>query len=388
MTSRTGRAAAVVAAAATLALTASTASAGVGWTVTSTYNVPGDYNVLRAVSCPSGGCWAVGDHFNYSRDPLGHALIEEHTSGGWRNVATPADTGGDLLGIDCLSLTDCWAVGARVSASHGYTLIEHYDGNSWRIVGSPNTTQGIDDQLTSVVCTSATLCWAVGSYVVQGSNLQRTLIEAYTGAQWKVVSRPPAATLSDSETLVGVGCRGANDCWAVGIRTHSDQQQVPLVYHYGGGSWTAASAPTTAPGDSEGFWGINCAQGGSCWAVGDNFPANGGRVTFIERNTGSGWQVVSSPTPAGDQALLTGVACGTANDCWAVGGASGNNSEFTLVERWNGAQWSVVPAPNKGFAPELWQVSCDASRNCASVGQDGTTPQNVLQTLAEMYYSH
>src|SRR5439155_5505951 len=88
----------------------------------------------------------------------------------------------------------------------------------------------------------------------------------------------------------------------------------------------------------------------SCWAVGDVFAQTGGaHHTFAEHWNGSAWTHVASPNPAGTtRNQLFGVACPTATQCVAVGGASDNQatSGSTLAEVLSGSAWHLATAAN------------------------------------------
>src|SRR5438105_8669888 len=87
--------------------------------------------------------------------------------GDWSIVTSPntSTTQNNLLGVTCVSASDCWAVGSYV-ADRGapQTLIEHWDGTSWAIVPSPNTSLP-NNVLSGVTCVSWSDCWAVGYYI-------------------------------------------------------------------------------------------------------------------------------------------------------------------------------------------------------------------------------
>jgi hypothetical protein len=106
-----------------------------------------------------------------------------------------------------------------------------------------------------------------------------------------------------------------------------------------------------------------------CWAVGSSSDTNGEDQALVEQNTGSGWGVVSAPTPSGG-GQLNGVTCVSADECWAVGGG--------MIEQYKGSGWSVV----QNSAPpgsDLWGVTCASVDDCWAVGFDADSlPPAVL----------
>src|ERR1022692_1208399 len=57
---------------------------------------------------------------------------------GWSIITSPNDTmtgTGSLSSVACSAASDCWAVGY---SSGSLTLTEHWDGTAWTIIPSPN----------------------------------------------------------------------------------------------------------------------------------------------------------------------------------------------------------------------------------------------------------
>src|SRR6185503_14020813 len=119
------------------------------------------------------------------------------------------------------------------------TLIEHYDGNSWSVVTSPNTTEGQDNELFAVRCTSATDCWAVGYYSVGnpalpiGTLVYQTLIVHWDGNAWSLVDSPNSSAV-ESNVLNDVACAAPDNCWAVGGFHGTSGPSLTLIEHYDG----------------------------------------------------------------------------------------------------------------------------------------------------------
>src|SRR5438270_12506132 len=94
------------------------------------------------------------------------------TQSDWSIVTSPntSTTQNNLLGVTCVSASDCWAVGSYV-ADRGapQTLIEHWDGTAWAIVQSPNASLPTN-VLSGVTCLSASGCSAVGCSIAAGAG--------------------------------------------------------------------------------------------------------------------------------------------------------------------------------------------------------------------------
>src|SRR5207302_2012805 len=114
----------------------------------------------------------------------------------WAVVDTPQAKGtlteNFFYSVTCVSVSDCWAVGAYATQLFGFhqTLVGHWDGNSWNLVDSPNTDPGVDNILASVTCTSTSDCWAVGGAVTLSRDSVHTLIEHWDGSAWTIVTSP------------------------------------------------------------------------------------------------------------------------------------------------------------------------------------------------------
>ena len=251
-----------------------------------------------------------------------------------------------LAGVAAVSSSDVWAVGSSGPAGQpATTLTEHWNGSAWSIVKSPDASNAATlggDQLTAVVAVSAADIWAVGyigtpgvSYSAQGapqSTAVQTLTEHWNGTAWSVVDAPDVAARDGVEpwdVLTSIAAINTDDVWAVGVTewplTYSMGTFVaaqPLVEHWNGTFWAIVNVPSPEPEPPD--WAL--AQSGTP-------PATGATI--------------------GSAALL-GVAAGSANDVWLVGGyetdmgvqTDAPSPWETLTEHWNGTSWSAVPAPD------------------------------------------
>src|SRR2546428_31583 len=113
--------------------------------------------------------------------------------------------------------------------------------------------------------------------------------------------------------------------------------------------WAAITPPNIAQDNALNT--VTCASASDCWAVGYYNQA------LILRRNGTAWSIVASPnnvmspTNGTEDNYLSGVACASASQCWAVGSyqmtnALGQYNERSLIEKWDGSSWSIVPSPN------------------------------------------
>ena len=309
------------------------------------------------------------------------SLSATSASSGWAIVPSPntsAAQTNNLIGVTCVSPSDCWAVGYYINGSNvQQTLIEHWDGTSWAIVPSPNVGTTHHNTLSAVTCASATNCWAVGTS--NNGSVNQTLIERWNGTSWAIVASPNSGALSN--TLKGVTCSSGSDCWAVGYYTYATgdlltpSADATLIERWNGTSWAIVPSPNrevdfcglTCAILENRLYGVTCASASDCWAVGAVNEFNG----LIEHWNGSSWSLTPSPTfGAEEYYVLSAVTCASASDCWAVGYHSSNGtveSSQTHVERWNGTSWAIVPSPN-ALGQSLSGVTCASASECWAVG--------------------
>jgi hypothetical protein len=298
-------------------------------------------------------------------------------TGTWSIVSSPnpSQSINTLYGVSCVSASDCWAVGFYANGGAPQTLIERWDGTSWAIVSSPNTSATQDNSLFGVTCASASDCWAVGYYYTSTLNLQSylTLIERWDGTSWSIVTSPNAGLLFN--ILTAVTCASASNCLAVGYYVSDSTIALggtyqTLIERWDGSSWAIVTSPNTLPVENNYLYRVTCVSASDCWAVGYYYtgPAgqNGVYQTLIERWDGISWAIVTSPnTSATVNNLLYGVTCVSASNCWAVGYYAGS----TLIERWDGTSWAIVSSPNAaGPGNHHILVTCASASDCWAVG--------------------
>jgi hypothetical protein len=112
--------------------------------------------------------------------------------------------------------------------------------------------------------------------------------------QPSLTNETPSDIAGSSSTLTAVACASSSECWAVGTyKTRSSTRT--LIERNSGNGWTIVSSPRVGPADS--LSAVTCVGAQDCWAVGAHGTDAGDTAPLIERNTGKGWTVVRSPTP-------------------------------------------------------------------------------------------
>jgi hypothetical protein len=295
---------------------------------------------------------------------------------GWANepITPPKSSKMDWLkDISCPSAGNCIAVGAYVNSTTGKKSVaaERWNGTSWTPLEMP-VPPGTSSELLGVSCVSMTSCVAVGQ-VVPLNDFQ-PLAMKWDGTAWSEVSLGSLIPAGSQSQLSDISCPAANSCEAVGYSVASGVTKV-LAMHWDGAAWSAR--PSNPSQEGALLQSVSCASTTVCKAVG---KASGG--SLIQRLNATEW--VSEVADKGDVAGrgltdggLTGVSCPTTTACFAVGVAmrpDGLAASQSFIQHWNGSKWSYewAPAASENTAPiGLGGISCSSSTSCRAVGQRG-----------------
>ena len=149
------------------------------------------------------------------------------------------------------------------------TLGEHWDGAAWSIVTTPNPNPSQVNELLGVDCVDTSNCWAVGHTGSPSGNPDLTLAEQWNGTGWSVVPSP-SPSASQPNIFEGVFCNTTSDCWAVGGPApgrdgYSSFGDI-LTEHWDGSAWSVFQTPN--PGRTNQLFGIACNNTSDCWAAG------------------------------------------------------------------------------------------------------------------------
>jgi hypothetical protein len=345
---------------------------GSSWSILPTVDPIGDiYSYFTGVSCTSlAACTAVGDSQTATGANL--TLAERWNGSVWKLQHTldpVATTQATLNGVSCLSPTDCIAVGSYATAQGSFTLAESLTGTTWAVLATPDVPGTADDVLNSVSCLSFTDCIAVGYY--EGSSGTASLAEAWDGSSWTIMTTTDPASAIYGDVLTSVSCTSASDCMAVGDYS-DDAGTFALAEVWAGGSWaiTPTSDPVNAVDDY--LYGVSCTLPTSCVAVGSTEgPSN--TLSLAETWDGSSWALMTTTdVPGAWQDVLMGVSCTSSTDCTAVGSYAEKSRRHSLAEAWDGTSWNLQTTADPGkYASVLTGISCMSSgpsTSCTAVG--------------------
>ena len=308
-------------------VTATLAQRGVaaGWSAQSTPPLPvGDASepAFSGVSCTSvSACIAVGTAvWSVEGCCEGDSAFAERWNGRhWSVLIDPSiSEESSLSAVSCSTPRACIAVGdvglgPNCAPSGQFCsfvrTIDRWDGKRWSIRRTPKSVEG----LRGVSCTSANACMAVGGAVA----------ERWNGTRWSVqrtAMRPRAA-------LTSVSCSSATLCTAVGILRAGGS----VAERWEDGRWTAQRLPKPAGNRFSELDGVSCPARAFCVAVG----SLAGGVPQAEVWNGRRWSLRSVPLPPGATGHLSAVTCNSRRVCTAVGAFYGADRSFALVERYS-----------------------------------------------------
>lgn len=344
---------------------------------------------VDAVSCPSAGnCGAVGSYSDNSGD--GGALLLTEKAGSWETgteAVVPANarpnTLAALSSISCASAGNCSAVGTYIDSSESWEgLLLTETGGSWGpgVEAALPADAGAPQQvvISSLSCSSAGNCSAVGSYQDDSGNTQGLLLTE-TGGSWatgvEAVLPAGAVTIDQEVDLNSVSCASAGNCSAVGSYQDSSGMEA-LVLDETGGSWSAgakATLPADAVPGSNDLWSVSCASDGNCSAIGSYADSSGTEGLLLDEKAGSWSTGVKAALPTGvafSPTSFPSVSCVSAGNCTAV--ANSTKGGLLLTEtsgNWATAEVAPLPADGQpGLSNELTAVSCSSVGNCGAVG--------------------
>jgi hypothetical protein len=284
----------------------------------------------------------------------GPVIAHRDSSATWQLVDSPRDPSAfveALYDVSCAAATTCFAVGGKSETTGDDTLIQRWDGSRWSDETAGNTAAGnpaLTGVLIGVDCPSTARCLAVGTRVV-GDSLPQPLVEERDGSSWKpsTIGGAGAGYLSD------VTCLAADDCWAVGGQEVPGLDvEKPLVAHFDGTAWTQLQIGAGANNSSESLEGVGCASASDCWAVGSQASLGTLGVlaeqqydSFMMHWDGTSWSRVAVPGAADGNTVLYDVSCAAPDRCWAVGPTSSTASMHPFVLAWDGHSWSAAQIP-------------------------------------------
>jgi hypothetical protein len=299
----------------------------------------------------------------------GAAVAVPAAAGQVRTTAASASAG-QLLSVSCATSRYCVAVGVsgKITANGGAVpLIETWNGRAWKIVATKLLAAGIP-VLLGLSCRLATDCVAVGFYDNR-SDQGVPITETWNGKKWTLSTLALPAGARGVE-LNGVSCPAAKSCVAVGEYVNLTGSY-PLAERWNGSRWIVGKPPTLVDGEGD-LEEVSCTSPAFCVAAGTDYTLKGGLL--LDSWNGKTWaRMAAQPSaPAEYDASLNGVSCTSPTSCVAVGGGANGAPRVPagFAERWNGRTWraTAISWPKGTTNSDLVGVSCGSARSCVAVG--------------------
>src|SRR5262249_57925173 len=202
---------------------------------------------------------------------------------------------------------------------------------SWHVVSSGDPS--VTNVLSSVACTSARFCVAVGT--TRGER-PRPFVETWHGDRWAVT---PVRGYPGPTSLSSVACLSESFCVAVGQHSSGDVV-LTAAASFDGKSWRLERSPSV--GVFSNLTGVACVAEDWCAAVGDRIQGQGSRTLVLRRE--SGWSLRPSPSLS----FISGyaaVSCVSSSACVAVG-ARRDRANPPFLTGWGGASRTLSGPPS------------------------------------------
>jgi large repetitive protein len=292
------------------------------------------------------GVLAGGASASAATGPLawGNPVAYPYTEGVFSSIACPSDSSCVAAGVGAgADVADVIAsVAVESDGTWSATIpVTQFPGNA--DVAAADST---GTPLTSVSCSTATTCVAVGTYLNTAGGTDTMVVPitlgagtAVVGAATEIMAPTPAASeASQNATLTGVSCN-ASACEAVGEYLDGSGDTVPMLAQLSQAAGVLSvteltpAGLTPTPVSDIALVSISCPpSGGACEAVGNYLDTSGNDYPWIVQiNGGSAGAPSNITMPAGftpEPAAGTGavvfngisaVSCPTAGGCTAAG---------------------------------------------------------------------
>jgi len=363
------------------------------------------YAELSSVSCASlGNCTAVGYFNNVDGDR--EAFTISLSDGVW-GQATPAEFANGVQnaaedayfkGVSCVSAGNCTAAGSFKTVAGGsqaFTMSSTSGvwGQAIPAVFNSGLQSTIREaEFSSVSCTSAGNCAAVGFFVKTNNTIEAFAMSSTNGVWGQAIPAVFAngvQNVAPDAELYSVSCASAGNCTAAGTFNNAAGALETFTMSSTNGVWGQATPAVFASGvqiatDDYFSGSVSCASAGNCTVAGSfkNLNNNSFLEAFTMSSTNGVWgQATPAVFGSGIQnaipaALFNSVSCASAGNCTASGAfrtVAGGFEAFTMSST-NGVWDQAIPAEHVNGARDLsrdaefYSVSCASAGNCTAVG--------------------
>ena len=397
---------------------------GIAGGITDARFVPPPNSAPEEVSCAESDNCSIG-----GAGPDGQAFVASEINGRWggieavRGLSPPGNANDPAVNvISCGAPGDCAAAGSTGIGDTPYDpfLVTQVNG-TW---GSAEPVPGLkmldaagQAAVESISCASAGNC-AAGGWYTDSQNIQAFVVTEVNGRWGSAMQIPGTAgtAASGRAQLFSLSCSSPGNCTGGGWAQNSAfvVSEVNGVWHKAndlaagdivwsvscsspgacaGAGYGIASGQPFVVSEVRGIWGeiepvpgttslgsggnamsisVSCSAPGDCAVAGNQ----GSREAFVASQNDGKWHAAKTiPGPAGDEAVIDALSCGSAGHCVAGGDYEVNNavSAALVVTEINGT-WND-PEPVRGSAAaggQVFALSCSREGDCVAVGDAGT----------------
>jgi photosystem II stability/assembly factor-like uncharacterized protein len=262
------------------------------------------------------------------------------------------------LFLACPSTTTCYADNLQQGVPGTYSEIEvtHDGGNTWEPSNLPVTLS----DATPLACANLDTCATLG---IDASGNATFLETTDGGANWTSLAGPSQLTSSQGVTVLA--CTTATSCVAIASDpANQSGTALAFVTNDGGSTWTDSSLPSNfVPG------GLQCASAQYCVVSGFYQSPDGSSTTppgtvLYSSDDGTTWTTPTLPPGLGP---LSSVSCANSADCTATFFGDEGSSSEVLVSTDGGQSWSEASASGLPAAV-VTGLSCPAASECWAGG--------------------
>jgi photosystem II stability/assembly factor-like uncharacterized protein len=309
-------------------------------------------------------CLSLTNCFVVGADGSDIGTVDATTNEGstWASQTVPSGTS-SLFSISCVAPSTCYAAGTNTAGS-GTVIVTQDAGSTWVAQSIPSGPA----ELESITCPSADECFAVGNSITSTTSEAYILATIDGGTTWQIEDTILKTNSDYLVDLYGVTCTSTSSCVASGtvqyfdccvshglrlspespVRFQPPPTYTPILYETsnGGTTWTRVSH---VPSTSNGAYEVACASTKRCFAT------TGTTQILASHNGGETWNLETLPPASGD---VVAISCPSKTICFAAG----TEVAKTLNK---GASWTVETVPKKPTGDgKLSSIACASTEVC------------------------
>lgn len=288
----------------------------------------------------------------------------------WQQASLPGDVALPTTGLDCVTAATCVSVAADGTGNEEFVTTDD-GGQTWTSFPVPADLPS-PFAISSVSCTTATACVAVGWSGGGSGPAGLALISTDRGTSWS------QSTLPAGFVPLHVVCFVGGRCIATGGGGGPQSTQGEAFYSTDGGStWVAAAVPS----DIGTMGTVTCGDGSACLAT--VAGGDGPTASNLLATTDAGMTWARVPAAGLPTSVALGMSCATGSYCWLSGAlislkalesgspvAVGNAQVKGLlaVTHDQGQSWQTVAVPPSLDLGPVPAISCPDSTTCFALG--------------------